>query len=177
MSLPRTIWVAGLAALVSTGLAVAFSQEPGNNAQPARPERPEQAVMDMPRLLTLWEGQSAKLKTLEVDIYRVDKNTAWNDEEHYQGHAAFRSLREAYLDFSKLKLQQETDPKDKTKKVLVPVKKNGQFESKPFERMVCTGKEAWQYRFDVKQIFIFPLDDEQRQRAASRKAPCDSCST
>ena len=35
---------------------------------------PSQPPMDMQQLLALWEGQSAKLKTLELAIYRIDKD-------------------------------------------------------------------------------------------------------
>ncbi len=121
--------------------------------------------MDMPRLLALWEGQSAKLKSLEVAIYRIDKNPAWDEEEHYVGHAAFKSPQFAYLDFSKVKLQFKPDPKAKDKKVAVPLKKNNKVLSSPYETIVCTGQEVWHYRYEVKQVFIYPLDKNQRKRA------------
>ena len=124
------------------------------------------AGSDMDDLLDLWEGQSAKLKTLEVAIYRIDKNPAWwDEEEHYVGHAAFKSPQLAYLDFRKVKLQAQADPKDKNKKKLVPLKKNGQIVSTPYETIVCTGEEVWDYRYDVKQIFIYTLDKDARKRA------------
>jgi TIGR03009 family protein len=146
-------------------LALAFARGPEDGGTPVRQpqqgQAPGQAAMDMARLLVNWQGQSAKLKTLEVDIERIDKNLAWGDEEHFLGHAAFRSPREAYLFFSKVTLQQQPDPKDKKKKVLVPVKKDDKIQSKPFEKMVCTGEELWQYRYEVKQIFVFPLNEEE----------------
>jgi len=93
MSGPRTVWVLSLIALVTTGFAMAVGQDGGGDIQAAR--RQQQALglaqppMTMKRLLGLWEDKSQKLQTLEVVIYRVDKNPAWEEEEHYVGHAAF----------------------------------------------------------------------------------------
>ncbi len=61
----------------------------------------------MDQLLAKWEAQSARLKTLDVRIYRIDKNAEWGEEIHYEGRAVFKSPQLAYLDFKKL----ETRPK------------------------------------------------------------------
>jgi len=121
----------------------------------------------MDDLLNLWAGQSAKLTSLEVDIYRIDKNPAWWDEqEHYVGHAAFKNPQLAYLDFRKVVLQTQVDPKDKTKKQLVPVKKHDQIQSTPYQTIICTGAEVWDYHYGVQpQIFIYTLDQDARRRA------------
>ena len=74
--------------------------------------------MDMQQLLGLWEGQSAKLQTLELAMYRIDKDPKWGDEEHYLGRAAFKSPQLAYLDFRKIKMQEQPDPNDKRKKAV-----------------------------------------------------------
>jgi TIGR03009 family protein len=122
--------------------------------------------MNMDDLLRLWEGQSAKLRSLEVEIYRIDKNPAWwDEEEHYLGHAAFQSPQLAYLDFRKVKLQAQADPAEPSKKRLVPVKKNGKIESTPYQTIVCTASEVWDYHYDAKQIFIYTLDRDARKRA------------
>ena len=71
----------------------------------------------------------------------------------------------AYLDFRKVKLQAQVDPKDKNKKKLVPVMKNDQPDSIPYQTIVCTGAEVWDYHYDVKQIFIYTLDKDARKRA------------
>jgi TIGR03009 family protein len=157
MARARAVWITPLVALISTGFALAVAQERGNNAQPA--------PIDMGQLLLQWEGQSAKLKTLEVSIYRIDKNPAWGEEEHYQGHAAFKTPQLAFLDFRKVNLQVKADPKAKDKKAVTPVIKNKAIDSKPYETIVCTGQEVWHYRYDVKQIFVYPLDKNQRKRA------------
>jgi TIGR03009 family protein len=120
----------------------------------------------MDELLRLWEGQSAKLRSLEVEIYRIDKNPAWwDEEEHYLGHAAFQAPQLAYLDFRKVRLKAQADAKDQAKKRLVPSKKNGQIESTPYQTIVCTGAEVWDYHYDVKQILIYTLDRDARKRA------------
>jgi TIGR03009 family protein len=118
-------------------------------APAAAPARQQVAVPDparMKQLLRLWEQQSAKLKTLDVSIDRVDKSAAWGDE-HYKGRALLRSPNLAWLDFQKV--EQE----------------GSQAKLKPHERIVCTGTEVWQYRSDTKQIFIFPLEKQMQKRA------------
>jgi len=170
----RTI-LSSLAAFCATGLALAVAQDGGNVQAPARrpaanPARaqvaPPPAGIAMDNLLDLWEGQSAKLKTLEVSIYRVDKNPAWwDEEEHYLGHAAFKSPQLAYLDFRKVKMHAEVDPKDKNKKHMVPDKKDNQVVSTPYQTIVCTSAEVWDYHYDVKQILIYTLDKDAQKRA------------
>jgi TIGR03009 family protein len=119
----------------------------------------------MQQLLGLWEGQSAKLQTLELAMYRIDKDPKWGDEEHYLGRAAFKNPQLAYLDFRKVKMREQADPKDKRKKQFVPEKKDDKTVSVPFETIICTNQEVWQYRYDVRKIYIFPLDKDQRKRA------------
>jgi TIGR03009 family protein len=171
MSRPTKIWISPLVALIFAGLPIALAQNAGNPVQPAQRQRPQAVAAPQPPSITMqqlvmdWERQSEKLKTLELAIYRVDKDAQWGDEEHYLGHAAFKNPQLVFLDFRKVTMQEQPDPKDKKKKQLVPLQKNNQFVSVPFERIVCTGVEVWQYRYDVKQIFIFPLDKDQRKRA------------
>jgi TIGR03009 family protein len=169
MARARRIWISPVVGLLSVFFALAAAQDVKNAGQPAQRQQPaadpQPAPMTMPQLLADWEGQSKKLETLELAIYRIDKDPQWGDVEHYLGRAAFKNPQLAFLDFRKVKMQEQPDPKDKKKKLLVPVKKNNQVVSVPFETIVCTGAEVWQYRYDVKQIFIFPLDKDQRKRA------------
>jgi TIGR03009 family protein len=168
MPFPRRIWIPPLIALFSAGFTFAVAQERGNVEKPAQRQQraaAPQPAMNMGRLLQLWAGKSAKLKTLELDIYRIDEQKAWGDVEHYQGHAAFRAPQLAFLDFRKVKMQEQADPKDKKKKVVVPVTKNNETESIPYQKIVCTGSEVWDYRYDVKQVYIFPLNKDERKRA------------
>jgi TIGR03009 family protein len=168
MPFARRIWIAPLVTLFTAGFTLAVAQERQNAAHP--PQRQQQAAapqpaMSMNQLLQLWAGQSAKLETLELDIYRIDEHKVWGDIEHYQGHAAFKAPQLAFLDFRRVKMQEQADRKDKKKNVLAPVTKNGKIESNPYESIICTGGEVWHYRYDVKQVYIFPLDKDQRKRA------------
>jgi TIGR03009 family protein len=166
--------VCALTVTLATGFALAVTQDRGEEearrgqqspaAAPKAQARPDPARMAA--LLRLWEGQSAKLKSLDVSIYRVDKDLAWGDEEHYLGHAAFKTPALAYVDYRKIKMQAQPDPKVKGKTVFVPAKKkDGQVDSTPFETILCTGAEVWDYRYDVKQIIVYALDKDERKRA------------
>jgi TIGR03009 family protein len=168
MLFPKRIGITSLVAFLSAGFTLAVAQDRAKITTAVQGERPaavSQPAMDMGQLLQLWAGQSAKLKTLELNIYRIDEHKAWQDVEHYQGHAAFQAPQLAFLDFRKVKMQEQADPKDKKKKVVVPVKKNNKIESVPYQSIVCTGQEVWDYRYDVKQIYIFPLNKDERKRA------------
>ena len=93
------------------------SQQPA--ARPAQaPQQFPPGAMD--ELLRQWEEQSAKLKTLEVDIYRTDQDRAWGDEAQFSGHAAFKSPDLAFVDYKKVKLKSEPNPKDKNQPKFVP---------------------------------------------------------
>jgi TIGR03009 family protein len=87
---------------------------------------------------------------------RIDDTPAWGDKEYYEGRALFQTPNLALIDFNKIKL-------DANKRPLKDAK--GNFLTTPFERIVCTGEEVWQYRSDTQQIFIFPLNKDQQQKA------------
>jgi TIGR03009 family protein len=171
----RTVVISPLVAILAMGFALAAAQDGGVGA-PKTPRRQQppaqkaQAAQQFPpeamdALLAGWEGQSAKLQTLEVDIYRIDKDPDWGDEAHFEGHAAFKSPDLAYVDYRKVKMQSKPDPNVKGKTIVTPVTKNGRPESKPFETILCTGAEVWHYRWDVTQIIVWDLDKDARRRA------------
>jgi TIGR03009 family protein len=155
----------------ATGISVSFSQEtaprstpaargeksavpaPGSAASPARPVDP--AMMDW--LLQQWEKQSARLKSLDVMILRTDETPDWGDMEFYEGRALFKAPNLAFIDFNKIKQDAKKKP------IWDPAKKK--WVSTPYERIVCTGTEVWQYRSDVQQIFIFPLEKNEQEKA------------
>jgi TIGR03009 family protein len=155
-----------LVAVLATGFALAVAQDGGDNrpmpaktkanAPPLVPPDPAR----MKKLLQDWEKQSAKLNTLDVSIYRIDLAPAWGDEDHYEGHAVFKSPQLAYLGFNKVKLVP-----DAKKKMIAQIDRNKKRVTTPFETIICTKDEVWQYRFDLKQIFVFPLDKNARKRA------------
>lgn len=117
---------------------------------PAAGTRPLASPNDprMRQVLREWEQRSARLKSLDVKILRVDKDPAWGDDQMYEGRAFLQSPNLACLDFKKVGKG--------------PQGKKSLIDS---ERIICTGKEVWQYKSDAKQIFIFPLDQENQKRA------------
>lgn len=119
---------------------------PAAGSPPAQTPSAEEMAQKMERLLQLWEGQSSRLKTLDVKIKRTDKAPAWGAEE-YEGRAILKAPNLAYLHFDKI------------------VEENGKKSRVRAEQIRCTGEEVWQYKFDTEQIFVFPLDREQRKRA------------
>lgn len=145
-----------LAAVVGVaGAPFAAAQMQDNRVKPAQAGSNPAAVRIAPtadpsrmaRLLKLWEQQSAQLKTLDVTIERTDKNPAWGEDEHYVGRALLMSPDLAWLDFQKV------------------ASKDGQLILTPWERIISTGEEVWQYRCDTKQIFIYPLEKQPQKRA------------
>ena len=116
-----------------------------NTPKAAPPIDPDGSRMKL--LLAKWAQQSTQLRSLDVRIERVDKSAKWDDEV-YKGRAMFKSPNLAWLDFQKVVVAE-----GKPKKLV------------PHERIVCTGKEVWQYRSDTHQVFIHELGLQQRQRA------------
>lgn len=149
----------GMPPAAQAGRATQRAQAPGQ-AQPQ--PQPARDPARMKWLLQKWEGQSAKLKTLDVRIYRVDKDFRWKDEVHFEGRAIFKNPNLAYLDFSRLKLA----PNAKGQLVPVADPKNPKVPLKTrVETVVCARDAVWQYLYEGKQIYIFPLAKGERQRA------------
>jgi outer membrane lipoprotein-sorting protein len=177
--MPRlnSIVLGAFAASVVTiyGIAAAQNVRDDTAARPRRPsaEAPQQAApkMTTERLLALWERQSQRLETLQVAIYRIDKLPDWDEELHYEGTAKFKTPQLAYLDFKKIatKTQLVPDPKNpknpKIKKVVDLVDpKTRDRASTDYERIVCTGKEVWHYRFDKRTAYIYTLNKNAQRR-------------
>ena len=86
----------------------------------------------------------------------------WGDEIHYEGRAIFKNPQLAYLDFKKIKTARNAAGK----LVPVPIPRTPRNDSTtPEETIICGENEVWQYSYPVKQIFVYPLAKEQRQRA------------
>jgi TIGR03009 family protein len=130
------------------------SQGPGTAPPKAAAPAPAQNPTDptgakMKQLLKYWEQKSADLKTLDVKILRMDASVAWGVEQ-FEGRAILQSPNRAWLDFEKLVVDQ------RTKKLKSRVHE---------DRIICTGSEVWHYKGATRQIFIYPLEKDQRQRA------------
>lgn len=132
----------------------AAPRQAGAPAKPVDPAKPA----SMEWLLKKWEHQSSLLKTLDVTILRIDDNPAWGDIEFYEGRALFKSPNLAFIDFNKIK-------QDDKKKPLRDPRKKDKWLSTPYERIVCTGDEVWQYKSDTQQIFIYPLGKNEKKKA------------
>jgi TIGR03009 family protein len=94
----------------------------------------------------MWAQQNGTLKSLTVNFVRLDKSKVWGDTTEYVGSAYLQSPNLACLHFKKV------DPADRKK-------------ADDHERIVCTGQEVRQYDYKTQQIFVFPLDRDQRKRA------------
>jgi TIGR03009 family protein len=173
--MPRllTMTAAQVLGVWAIGVSVSLAQEPAARNEPApraeqrgapaaREAAPKQAVNPamMDWLLKEWEKQSRLLKSLDVAILRIDDSPAWGDKDYYQGRALFKAPNLAFIDFNKIEQDAEKqpikDPKDPTGK---------KYLTTPFERIICTGAEVWQYRSDVQQVTIFPLGKDEQQKA------------
>jgi TIGR03009 family protein len=122
------------------------SQAAQKSAAPAKsPEEVARLAARMELLLKAWEQRSSQVKELDAAFTRQDKSPAWQEESEYQGRALLKSPDLAFLNFDKLE----------------PVKKTYSH----YERIICTGKEVFHYQTASKQIFIYPLNAEERARA------------
>jgi len=106
----------------------------------------------MEPLLKEWENQSARLKTLEFSIYRIDRDPNGN-EQHYEGHVAFKSPKLAYRDLRMVKMVP-----DDNKKMVPKLDTSKKRVSTPLDTTIWSGEELWHYCYDTKQVFIFRLD-------------------
>jgi TIGR03009 family protein len=154
----RTAWLF----LTIIALGIPVSSVLGQANQPRRPApgqiapaAPAQGQMaaripandpEVDKLLAEWERRSSQLTTLTVAFNREDKMKGW-EPESYRGNAFLQSPNLACLHFQKQK---------------------GQGKAVTFidhERIVVNAQEVRQYDFMTKEIFVFPLDRNQRKRA------------
>jgi hypothetical protein len=124
------------------------------------PAKPINDPVKMRWLLNEWERRTDRLDTLEVRIYRIDKDREWNVETHYEGVATFKAPNLASIDFWKLRLLPDG------KGHLVPVKGPKDESSSPkshVERLVRVEDAIWQYIDDGRQIHVFPRAKGEKQ--------------
>lgn len=156
----RIIQVTGTLALGVIGVGTAMGQgqpRPGSTVATPRPSAapvakpaPPRAVESpattarMEELLQAWAQRSARTKTLDASYTRVDRSPVWSLETHYKGRALLVAPNLACIDLQKAKPKPGEDP----------------FH----ERIICTGDKVYHYQA-TKQIFIYPLDQQDRKRA------------
>jgi TIGR03009 family protein len=110
------------------------------------PAKPINDPVKMKWLLNEWERTTDKLKTLDVRIYRIDKDQKWKHETHYEVAAIFKAPDLASIDIWKLNLVPVKGPKNHV------------------ERLVRVKDAVWQYFDDGRRIYIFPVAKEERPR-------------
>jgi TIGR03009 family protein len=99
---------------------------------------------EMDDLLADWEKRSAQIKTLRATFTRSDKEAVAGVTRNFRGEAELKAPDLAYLDF---------------REYVKPNELNA-----IHERIVCTGQEVLQYVAETKQIFVFPLAKQEKQR-------------
>src|SRR5262249_45345747 len=93
-----------IVALASVAGSELRAQEPPQQARPQpAPIRQPIDPQKLDDLLKTWEANSARLRTLDVRMARTDRSPAWDEDDHYEGRAMFKSPNLAWLDFQKEK--------------------------------------------------------------------------
>jgi TIGR03009 family protein len=129
---------------VQKGASARPPQAEGNQVIPPAPPDPA-ARAKMEDILKEWEAKSASTKTLDAEFTRIDYSGIWKDTTVYRGRALLKSPNLACLNL-------ELIPEDRS-------------DPKFHERIICTGKEVWHYEGEKRQIFVYPLAQEDRKRA------------
>src|SRR5208337_4947738 len=101
--------------------------------------------------------------TLDVKILRVDQNPAWDELEYYDGRALFKSPNFAFIDFNKIK-------QDEKQKPLRDPQNKDKWLSTPFERIVCTGEEVWQYKRHSTNLHLSARQERKEKGHRGRAA-------
>ncbi len=138
--------------------AVQRASAPAQNperAPVASNPRPSAAVDDpvkaqkLEELLKRWEARSKVVESLDVKYTRYDNDPVFNVNKKFEGRALLMRPDFVYLDFFEI------------------------VEGKPRafdERIVCDGKDVYQFRGSTKQIFIYPLPKDQQDKALNQGA-------
>ena len=147
--------IGAMAAVLGEGVVVsARPQPPASDGPPAT--KPRVAVFDaddprararMDQILDEWERRSSQIESLHAEFRRRDQDVVLNDKTYFLGRAYLQSPNLAVLDF------QSTDAR---------------FDpagAKPYERFVCTGDEVWHYVTEVREVVVYPLGADERERA------------
>lgn len=135
---------------VAFGQAPPPRQNPNGKRQAPSPADEQAKSRELAGILGAWEKQSKGLRTLDVRFTRRDVSPAWDDENgptEFRGQALLQSPDHAFLRFEKVEKE-----KAKERRVI-------------HEDIICTGKAVLQYAYPTRQIFVFPLSKEARNRA------------
>ena len=120
----------------------------GDNEIPTKAVVNPAAQRKMDDLLGEWEIKSKKVKSLGVKYTRTDLSQLFGSKTIFVGEAKLQSPSSVYLDFYEV----------------VDGKKKGAFS----ERIVCDGKNVYQFLGPTKQVFVFPMDKDPEVKALNQ---------
>jgi|GEM_PF-6114854 len=146
--------IAATAAVGGVGMVVsARPQPPADGPSPAKPKvavfnaDDPRARARMDQILDEWERRSSQIRSLHAEFRRRDQDVVLNEKTYFLGRAYLQAPNLAVLDF------QSTDARFDPER------------AKPYERFVCTGDEVWHYVAEVREVVVYPLGTDERERA------------
>ena len=162
-----------LVALFSTGFALAVAQDGGNDrTQAGRPaaaaarQAASRPPMDMQQLLLSTGKARAQSSRRSSSTSTASTRTRRGaTKSTIVGHAAFKNPAARLSRLPQGQAARTGRPERQEEEEAGPgqEKQPARFDAVRDDRL--HGPEVWHYRYDVKQIFIFPLDKDQRKRA------------
>lgn len=149
--------------------------EAASQAKAAPEPAPDpQAQARLDALLAAWEKQSAKVQTLDASYYRIDKSAVLGDITVYHGRAMLKAPFIACLNTETVKVDAKTEMKLVSDAIQwerqAPAERVGpdpipKTKRELYDRIVCTGETVFHFDAAAKQIFEYPLSQEDREAA------------
>lgn len=112
----------------------------GDAQVPPTPAADPEAAKKMNEILARWEAQSRKVRSLSIKFRLVDESKLFGAKTSYEGQLRVRSPDRLYVDYYELK--------------------GGRPASAMNERIVCDGKNLYQFLGPPKRCFVYPLQLE-----------------
>lgn len=124
--------------------------KPTGDAPPPPPKPVDDPVSrrKMEDLLVRWEAQSKTVQSLSVKYTRTDVSQLFDTKTVYHGEAKLKSPDFVYLDFYEVV--------------------DGKAKPTFSERIVCDGKNVYQFIGPDKRIWVFPLDKDAQVKALNQ---------
>jgi TIGR03009 family protein len=141
--------LAALAGPFALGTTPAGARQAARTAAPAgsAPAPAAAAAPDprkMEQILELWSQRSKSVKTLGVQFLREDVVQAWAETTRFEGTAYLQSPSRAFLKFDR-------------------IGEDGKAQLS--EQIICTGERVYHFQAETKQVSIYPLAPEDKQKA------------
>ncbi len=120
--------------------------QPANDIQEFKADDPA-AKKAAERLLGFWEKKSQQIRTLKAEFSREDKDRTFGKLTSYRGRAYLEAPNRAALKFW-------------------VIGKDDQGKSKltEHEKIVCDGRQVFDYRYAQKQVQVYPLPQDRQGR-------------